>query len=75
MALFEQVGAFFDYFPDVKMRLFQVLALPIAYAASYHGNAGVLQYVNPRIGTYGVTPNGNGGMSMYDVQRAGKIHD
>lgn len=30
--------------------------------ASYHENAGVLQYVNPKIGTYGITPNGNGGM-------------
>jgi hypothetical protein len=31
-------------------------------AASYHQNAGVLQHVNPKIGTYGLTPNGNGGM-------------
>ncbi|CAK4032145.1 glycoside hydrolase family 92 [Lecanosticta acicola] len=30
--------------------------------ASYHHGAGVLRYVNPRIGTYGITPNGNGGM-------------
>lgn len=29
---------------------------------SYHANAGVLQHVNPQIGTSGVTPNGNGGM-------------
>ncbi|KAJ5698858.1 hypothetical protein N7462_000863 [Penicillium macrosclerotiorum] len=29
---------------------------------NYHENAGVLQYVNPLIGTYGTTPNGNGGM-------------
>lgn len=28
----------------------------------YHANAGVLQYVNPHIGTYGVDPNDNGGM-------------
>lgn len=28
----------------------------------YHGDAGVLKYVNPLIGTYGTTPNGNGGM-------------
>lgn len=28
----------------------------------YHSNAGVLKYVNPLIGTYGVTPNANGGM-------------
>lgn len=28
----------------------------------YHVNAGVLRFVNPKIGTYGVTPNGNGGM-------------
>ena len=31
-------------------------------ASSYHSNAGVLQFVNPKIGTYGITPNGNGGM-------------
>lgn len=30
--------------------------------SSYHENAGVLKYVDPLIGTYGVTPNGNGGM-------------
>ena len=30
--------------------------------ASYHKDAGVLQYVNPKIGTYGITANGNGGM-------------
>lgn len=29
---------------------------------SYHDNAGVLQFVNPMIGTHGLTPNGNGGM-------------
>ncbi|KAI1073835.1 glycoside hydrolase family 92 protein [Whalleya microplaca] len=28
----------------------------------YHANAGVLQYVNPKIGTYGISPNENGGM-------------
>ncbi|CAG7944319.1 unnamed protein product [Penicillium salamii] len=28
----------------------------------YHDNAGVLEYVNPLIGTYGTTPDGNGGM-------------
>ncbi|KAF2772179.1 hypothetical protein EJ03DRAFT_267461 [Teratosphaeria nubilosa] len=31
-------------------------------ATFYHENAGVLRYVNPKIGTYGTTPNGNGGM-------------
>ncbi|KAJ5153657.1 uncharacterized protein N7500_009096 [Penicillium coprophilum] len=29
---------------------------------TYHNNAGVLKFVNPLIGTYGTTPNGNGGM-------------
>lgn len=29
---------------------------------SYHENTGVLKYVNPHIGTYGTSPNGNGGM-------------
>lgn len=25
----------------------------------WHDNAGVLRYVNPKIGTYGLTPNGS----------------
>lgn len=29
---------------------------------NYHDNAGVLKYVNPLIGTYGTSPNNNGGM-------------
>ncbi|KAI0159576.1 glycoside hydrolase family 92 protein [Xylariaceae sp. FL1272] len=29
---------------------------------SYHTNTGVLKYVNPHIGTFGPTPNDNGGM-------------
>ncbi|KAL7627275.1 hypothetical protein AAE478_001464 [Parahypoxylon ruwenzoriense] len=28
----------------------------------YHANVGVLQYVNPKIGTNGISPNDNGGM-------------
>lgn len=32
-----------------------------ASTVSYHDDAGVLAFVNPKIGTYGVTPNGNGG--------------
>ena len=39
-----------------------LLIYPSSLASSWHGNNGVLQFVNPRIGTYGVTPNGNGGM-------------
>lgn len=31
-----------------------------AHASSYHNNAGTLQFVNPKIGTYGITPSGNG---------------
>lgn len=31
-------------------------------ADGYHDGAGVLEFVNPMIGTYGITPNGNGGM-------------
>jgi len=38
------------------------LSAPGIFASSYHDNTGVLRYVNPKIGTYGVTPNGNGGM-------------
>lgn len=30
--------------------------------SNYHDSTGVLKYVNPLIGTYGVTPNANGGM-------------
>ena len=29
---------------------------------NYHADAGVLKYVNPLIGTYGTSPDGNGGM-------------
>ncbi|KAH9993919.1 glycoside hydrolase family 92 protein [Xylariaceae sp. FL0662B] len=32
------------------------------WSSGYHANAGVLKYVNPKIGTYGVSPNDNGGM-------------
>jgi putative alpha-1,2-mannosidase len=39
-----------------------ILAALSQAAASYHEGAGVLQYVNPKIGTFGITPNGNGGM-------------
>lgn len=36
---------------------------PRGYSKSdYHANAGVLQYVNPKIGTYGISPDDNGGM-------------
>ncbi|KAI1815825.1 glycoside hydrolase family 92 protein [Poronia punctata] len=31
-------------------------------ASRYHEDAGVLKYVNPHIGTYGTSPNDNGGM-------------
>ncbi|KAI2618020.1 glycoside hydrolase family 92 protein [Hypomontagnella submonticulosa] len=31
-------------------------------APDYHANSGVLRYVNPKIGTYGISPNDNGGM-------------
>ncbi|KAI1300955.1 glycoside hydrolase family 92 protein [Xylaria venustula] len=31
-------------------------------APNYHENAGVLRYVNPHIGTYGASPDDNGGM-------------
>ena len=34
-----------------------------AAVGSYHNDVGVLKYVNPRIGTYGIAPNGNGGMT------------
>ena len=55
-----------DYFMNMRdfvlpASLFSLLATT-SCASSYHDNAGVLRYVNPKIGTYGVTPNGNGGM-------------
>lgn len=47
----------------------QCLARPTAQPDScvhqksdFHENAGVLEHVNPLIGTYGTSPNGNGGM-------------
>jgi hypothetical protein len=60
------LSSFLSNFTD-KMRLshLQTLIAPIfssTLVASHHANAGVLQYVNPKIGTYGITPNGNGGM-------------
>jgi len=33
-----------------------------ASSSSYHSETGILQYVNPKIGTFGYSPNGNGGM-------------
>ncbi|KFH42207.1 putative glycosidase-like protein [Hapsidospora chrysogenum ATCC 11550] len=39
-----------------------VPASPPPPPSSYHGGAGVLQHVNPLIGTRGFTPNDNGGM-------------
>ena len=55
------------YAPFVdKMRPLLLSLLFTSYAfgtgTSYHENAGVLQYVNPKIGTFGYSPNGNGGM-------------
>jgi hypothetical protein len=35
---------------------------PLYDRSNYHANAGVLEYVNPLIGTYGHSPNDNGGM-------------
>lgn len=69
----ELLDELFHHYID-QMRSLQslgVAALAAAAAAtsnpptspsSYHNNAGVLQHVDPRIGTSGVTPNGNGGM-------------
>lgn len=37
---------------------------------SYHDDAGVLAFVNPKIGTYGVTPNGNGGRRKNAIDAA-----
>ncbi|KAK3655231.1 hypothetical protein LTR56_003653 [Elasticomyces elasticus] len=61
MVFWQQV---YLYAGSFTMRMSSLLASPVALASasSYHDNAGVLQYVNPKIGTYGITPNGNGGM-------------
>ncbi|KAI7370429.1 hypothetical protein KC354_g1281 [Hortaea werneckii] len=57
---------FFLQLPAVYMRqllpYLPALATAPALAKTYHDDVGVLRYVNPKIGTYGVTPNGNGGM-------------
>jgi putative alpha-1,2-mannosidase len=49
-----------------KMRSLGLAALALTTTTppphSYHSNPRNLQYVNPKIGTSGVTPNGNGGM-------------
>jgi putative alpha-1,2-mannosidase len=42
--------------------IFAVALLTTDTNASYHDGAGVLQYVNPKVGTLGYSPNGNGGM-------------
>lgn len=39
-----------------------IVAPPLVTGSNYHENVGVLKYVNPKIGTSGITPNGNGGM-------------
>lgn len=51
-------GSFMSFFGQLPLS--SILAT--ASTNSYHDNAGVLAIVNPKIGTYGVTPNGNGGM-------------
>lgn len=69
---------FLDHDPDLLDSLLQqpfskmrslflaTFAAATSYASSpistYHTNPGVLQHVNPKIGTSGTTPNGNGGM-------------
>jgi putative alpha-1,2-mannosidase len=53
--------------PYSKMRSLGLAALaltpqPHPLNHSYHSNPRTLQYVNPQIGSSGLTPNGNGGM-------------
>lgn len=54
----------FDFFTKMRGSVLPVSLLSIlslsATASSYHSNVGVLKFVNPFIGTEGVTPNGNG---------------
>jgi putative alpha-1,2-mannosidase len=45
-----------------RLPLLGLLAIVMPAAASYHEGTGILRYVDPKIGTNGVTPNGNGGM-------------
>lgn len=60
-----RANATFGSFASMRSILGQLPLLSVfsaaAPAASYHDDAGVLAFVNPKIGTYGVTPNGNGG--------------
>ncbi|KAI9709440.1 MAG: hypothetical protein M1820_003200 [Bogoriella megaspora] len=48
--------------PYLSLILFSSLGSSSKLANSYHDDAGVLRYVNPKIGTLGYSPNGNGGM-------------
>lgn len=62
----EALDSYLYQYPS-RMRSLGIAALAAATytspsTSSYHNDAGVLQYVNPKIGTSGVTPNGNGGM-------------
>jgi hypothetical protein len=53
----------FAYFTKMRDSMLPVSLLSIftlSDASSYHSNVGVLRFVNPFIGTEGVTPNGNG---------------
>ncbi|CZT20101.1 uncharacterized protein RCC_05958 [Ramularia collo-cygni] len=45
-----------------RLCCFSGIVTTAAASSVWHDNVGVLRHVNPKIGTYGVTPNGNGGM-------------
>lgn len=69
----ESLGSFSNHLYG-KMRSLGVAALALTTTShtpptSYHENAGVLQHVNPKIGTSGVTPNGNGGMVCHVIYK------
>ncbi|OTA56010.1 glycoside hydrolase family 92 protein [Hypoxylon sp. EC38] len=49
-------------FPGLTGKIEKEVSTQNNAAPNYHTNAGVLQYVNPKIGTYGISPNDNGGM-------------
>ena len=65
IAYLERLEPLYTPFIDKMRPFFSSLlftSLALGTATSYHENAGVLQYVNPKIGTFGYSPNGNGGM-------------
>jgi hypothetical protein len=56
------VGVLLSLLPGIVSTVYAEPAKQTRDKNDYHKDAGVLEFVNPLIGTYGTTPNGNGGM-------------